>query len=458
MFKSIINFLTFKSYPPQVKYVMWNEGAERFAFYGMRAILVMYMIGTLGFQEHKANAIYHFFNAFLYFTPLLGAYLSDNYFGKYKTIIGFSFVYIVGIIILSSFPTTEGLYIGLFLIALGGGGIKPCASAFAGDQLDTLDKNYNENRAKLYSMWYFMVNFGSFFSTIITPITREYFGPQIAFSIPGVLMFIAILILIKGRKMYNHVTANPEPNYVFSVLVSALKNFNKRDKNKGLLGGALLDFDATYVNAVKNIYQILKVFLFIIAFWSLFDQQGSSWINQAKKMDLYLFNYKIAPDLIPFLNPAMVMLMIPLFNKYLYPFVNNHLFNLTPLRKISIGIFISGLSFGIVGFIQTLLDQGLVLGVMWQVIPYLAITAAEVLVSVTGLEFAYSQAPKFMKSTITSFWLLTTFFGNLLAGIINEINLFTNASDYFYFFAIVTLIFGVIFIPFAKSYKHISQN
>jgi POT family proton-dependent oligopeptide transporter len=175
-------------------------------------------------------------------------------------------------------------------------------------------------------------------------------------------------------------------------------------------------------------------------------------------MDLYLFNYKIAPDLIPFLNPAMVMLMIPLFNKYLYPFVNNHLFNLTPLRKISIGIFIAGISFGIVGFIQTLLDQGLVLGVMWQVIPYLAITAAEVLISVTGLEFAYSQAPKFMKSTITSFWLLTTFFGNLLAGIINEINLFTSASDYFYFFAIVTLVFGVIFIPFAKSYKHISQN
>ena len=113
---------------------------------------------------------------------------------------------------------------------------------------------------------------------------------------------------------------------------------------------------------------------------------------------------------------------------------------------------IAGFSFLQVAIIQHLLDSGVQLSVGWQIFPYLTLTASEILISITGLEFSYTQAPRFMRSTLMSIWFLTIFFGNLFTGVIAEINVF-KGSMFFVFFGLITIAFSMLFIWIAKTYK-----
>ncbi len=122
------------NFPPQIKFIVGNEACERYSYYGMRSILVVFMIQVLLFQEADATSIYHVFAAACYLFPVLGAFISDRIWGKYKTILYLSLVYCAGHAVLSIWETRTGLYFGLALIALGSGGIKPCVSAHVGDQ------------------------------------------------------------------------------------------------------------------------------------------------------------------------------------------------------------------------------------------------------------------------------------------------------------------------------------
>ncbi|MFA7613419.1 MAG: oligopeptide:H+ symporter, partial [Candidatus Caldatribacteriota bacterium] len=189
-------------FPPQIKYIVGNEACERYSYYGMRSILTVFMIQVLLFQEAKATSVYHLFAGACYLTPLLGAWISDRIWGKYKTILYLSLIYCVGHAVLAIWETEYGLYVGLGLIALGSGGIKPCVSAHVGDQFKA---NQQHLLKKIYELFYFMINFGSFFSTLITPWTLDKFGPSVAFGIPGILMFIATFIFWLGRKQFVHV-------------------------------------------------------------------------------------------------------------------------------------------------------------------------------------------------------------------------------------------------------------
>ncbi|MBY0385606.1 MFS transporter, partial [bacterium] len=173
-------------FPPQIKYIVGNEGCERYSYYGMRSILVPFMTAAtittvghyagLGFTNEHATEVMHLFMAVCYLLPLLGAYIADRFWGRYKTILYLSLFYCVGHATLSIFEKYEyGLYAGLALIALGSGGIKPCISAFVGDQFNSDQKDL---LSKVYGLFYWMINFGSFFSTIITPWTLDVYGPS----------------------------------------------------------------------------------------------------------------------------------------------------------------------------------------------------------------------------------------------------------------------------------------
>ena len=177
-------------FPSQIKYIVGNEACERYSYYGMRSILTVFMIQVLLMQEAEATSTYHLFAGACYLFPLLGAYISDRIWGKYKTILNLSLVYCLGHAVLAIWETKLGLYWGLGLIALVSGGIKPCVSAHVGDQFKA---NQSHMLKKVYELFYFMINFGSFFSTLITPWTLKTYGPSIAFGIPGVLMLIALI-------------------------------------------------------------------------------------------------------------------------------------------------------------------------------------------------------------------------------------------------------------------------
>ncbi|HZF97939.1 MAG TPA: MFS transporter, partial [Pseudoxanthomonas sp.] len=216
--------------PPQVPYIIGNEACERFSFYGMRNILVPFLISSvlLGYlpegavRDTAAKDVFHTFVIGVYFFPLLGGWLSDRFYGKYNTVLWFSLVYCAGHACLALFENHRaGFYTGLFLIALGSGGIKPLVVSFVGDQFD----QSNKDRARIvFDAFYWIINFGSFFASLFAPLLLREFGPSVAFGVPGVLMFIATVIFWLGRRQYVRVppTRGRDPDSFFNVARTAL--------------------------------------------------------------------------------------------------------------------------------------------------------------------------------------------------------------------------------------------
>lgn len=445
--------------PRQIAYIIGNEACERFSFYGMRNILTIFLISSLlaylpeDQRTGAAKDVFHTFVIGVYFFPLLGGYVADRWFGKYHTVLWFSLIYCVGQFMLAAFSDNRtGFYAGLALIALGSGGIKPLVASFMGDQFD----QSNKSLAKLaFDAFYWIINFGSLFASLLMPIFLEQLGPKIAFGIPGVLMLIATLVFWLGRHRYVLVPPPPEdPNAFSRVLGTALWTEIPGQGRPGLIMAALgtvlaigaliaipqLGFVSglclaivfvltggcvgasmqlerararhgeAAVDAVRAVLRLLIVFALTTPFWSLFDQKASTWVVQGAQMVQPSW---FRPSQMQALNPALVMILIPFNHLVFYPFLARLGFNPTPLRKMTAGIAFSGLAWIAAGFIQLAIDGGTPTSLMWQILPYALLTFGEVLVSATGLEFAYSQAPPSMKGVLMSFWNLTVTIGNL---------------------------------------------
>jgi len=439
-------------FPKQIRFIVGNEACERFSFYGMRSILTIFMVQYLLMREADAKAIYHLFVSASYLTPLLGGYLADRFLGKYRTILWLSIVYCIGHGVLAVWDGSKmGLYCGLGLIALGAGGIKPCVSAHVGDQFT---KDNQELVKKVFDIFYWSINFGSFFSTMLIPWILPKFGPAWAFGIPGILMAMATVVFWMGREFYVHVPPNQKTGATgfMPVFLRAITNAPKRLSGQSFWDGARDRFSAEDIDAAKAAAGVFKLFLTVSIFWALFDQHGSSWVLQAKEMNLHAFGVDWQASQLSALNPILVLLLIPAFSLYIYPAVERLGIQVTPLRRMSAGMALTAFSFVAAAMIQVPLDRGIKISVAWQFIPYLILTVSEIMVSITGLEFAYSQAPRSMKSTLMSFWFLTVFAGNLITAYVSEINVFKGAS-FFLFFAALMASVAVIFVWNASRFQ-----
>jgi proton-dependent oligopeptide transporter, POT family len=421
--------------PPGVPYIIGNEAAERFSYYGLRAILMIYMTQYLldatgqkaPMSDLEATRAYHIFQFAVYFFPMVGAIVSDLWLGKYPTILFVSGLYCLGPLALAMDQTQFGLYTGLWLISIGSGGIKPCVSAHVGDQFGASNQHL---LPKVFGWFYFSVNFGSFFSTLLTPVLLAKFGPRWAFGVPAALMFLATLVFWMGRYKFIHVPP----------------------------GGKALVRETFSKEGLRSIAKLLPVMAFILVFWALYDQSSSRWILQAREMDRVVFGYDILPAQTHAANPILVLIFVPLFTTVLYPALNK-LFRLTPLRKIGIGMFLTVTPFLVSAWIEVLIGRGLRPHITWQLLAYILLTAAEVLVYLTMLEFAYTQAPKRLKSLIMGISYLSISLGNLLtAGINHGIKVFgleqqLTGAMYYLFFAGMMLVASVLYIPVAQRYR-----
>ncbi|MEO8209340.1 MAG: POT family MFS transporter [bacterium] len=428
-----------EKYPKGIPYIIGNELAERFSYYGMRAILVVFMTQYLMSQgrldpmdENEATTWYHVFAMANYFFPIVGAVISDVLWGKYKTIIILSIVYVFGHVALAIDDSRIGLSIGLTLIAIGAGGIKPCVSAHVGDQFEEKNKTLLE---KIFGFFYFSINLGAAASTLLIPVLLENYGPHVAFGVPGLLMLIATIVFWIGRKKF---IAIPPVGW----------NSYKKDI-----------FSPSGKKAILN---LSIMYIFISIFWSLFDQTGSSWVLQSEKMDrmvnLGFVQFELLASQIQAINPLLIMLFIPLFTYFLYPLVDKF-FPLTALRKITIGMLLAGFSFVIIAVAETSIMAGGKPSIIWQFWAYVILTAAEVMVSITGLEFSYTQSPNSMKSFVMGLWFLGVSLGNGVTALVNALivnpdgTFKLNGSEYFWFFAILMFITAIAFVIIAMRYK-----
>ncbi len=438
-------------FPFQFRYIIGNEACERFSFYGMRSILVVFMTQHLLMAKGDATEVFHLFVAACYLMPLLGGFIADRFFGKYHTILFISLFYCVGHGVLAVWENKTGLYVGLALLAFGSGGIKPCVSSFLGDQFNRSNSHLLK---RAYDLFYWSVNFGSFFSTLLIPYILKHWGARVAFGIPGILMGIATVIFWFGRRHYVMVPSGRKAGAAgfLPVLIHALARLPRRQSGEGFWDTACDKFRPEEIEGAKAVAAVFGVFATVPMFWALFDQHSSTWILQAQQMDRHFLGFEFEASQIAALNPAMVMVLIPIFGFGVYPLVGKLGVKVTPLRRMSAGMILAGFSFLAAAMIQSVLDGGTPVNIGWQFIPYLILTSAEVMISITGLEFAYTQAPRSMKSTIMSFWLLTVFAGNLFTALIAKLNRFEGASQ-FLFFGVAMFVVSGVFMLSAWLYK-----
>jgi len=421
--------------PSGVPYIISNELAERFSFYGMKAILVVFMThhlmnrsGELAvMSDEDAKGYYHLFGSAVYFTPLFGALLADIFLGKYRTIILLSLVYCLGHLALSLDDTRFGLAIGLGLIAVGAGGIKPCVSAHVGDQFGSANQHL---LSRVFGWFYFSINFGSAFSTLLIPWLLEHYGSKVAFAIPGIFMVLATIAFWMGRHKFVHIPP----------------------------GGMKFVRETFSGDGLKAIVKLAILFTLLAPFWALFDQTGSSWVIQSEHMDLSVLGITILPSQVQAANPFLILVLIPIFQYGVYPAIST-VFPLTPMRKMSIGLFVTTAAFAVPAIIQVWIDKGQTPSIGWQILAYLIITAAEVMVSITALEFAYTQAPRTMKSFLVSFYLLSVSLGNLFTAGVNffiqneDGTVKLQGANYFWFFTAIIAVTAVVFSIYAMFYK-----
>ena len=502
--------------PPGVPYIVGNEAAERFSYYGMNSILVIFMTKYLldrhgipnRMTDARADAWYHTFVSCLYFLPVLGAFLADAVLGKYLVILSLSIVYCFGHLTLAIDHTRLGLVIGLGLIALGAGGIKPCVSANVGDQFGASNQHL---LPRVFSWFYFAINFGSTFSTLLIPwmldpnmvspelaaklpvwlvhLLDKLHGPEIAFGTPGILMFIATVIFWLGRKKFVHLPPTGVKNYIrefmdyekfktpigkktrgfkkiITLLIAPFKkmvSFFADVAHPKLAMERIKTFfrklgEAANKENLKALGNLLILVPFAAMFWALWQQNFSSWVLQSEKMDRHLLGINWLPAQIQTVNPIFILIMLPLFSYLIYPAINK-VYRLSPLRKFGIGLFVTALSFLIIAWIQIRIDAGETPNIIWQILAFVVLTAAEVMVSVTHLEFAYTQAPKKMKSLVMCTYLISVSLGNVFTAAVNFLiqnkdgTVKLQGASYFFFFVGVMAATAVLFLFFARFYK-----
>ncbi len=434
--------------PSGIPFIVGNEAAERFSYYGMSAILFAFMTKYITdasgasalMPKEEATAWVHTFKAANYFFPILGAIVADVFFGKYLTIMSLSMVYCAGHLVLAFLDAHTGidpkilLGSGLFLIALGSGGIKPCVSAHVGDQFGPTNKDLLQ---KVFGWFYFSINFGSFFSTLLCPwlLSHPKFGPAYAFGIPGIFMGLATLVFWLGRYRYAHIPA----------------------------GGSESIKETFSPAGLRALVGLIPLFLFIAVFFSLYDQTSSRWIAQANLMNRWisvpLFGLiQIDESQIQAINPVLVMAMIPVFTIFVFPLFGK---SATPLRKIGTGLFLIALSFAMTAVYEIWLQAGQSVHFYWQLAAYFVLTAAEVICYGTALEFSYTQAPPKMKSLIMGLLLLSISLGNVMTAGFNhwlsslpaESKKLFEGPNYYWFFTGCMLITALLYLVWSPFYR-----
>uniref|UniRef100_A0A8C1HVI5 Solute carrier family 15 member 1 n=1 Tax=Cyprinus carpio carpio TaxID=630221 RepID=A0A8C1HVI5_CYPCA len=373
-------------YPVSIFFIVVNEFCERFSYYGMKAVLVLYFKYFIGWDNDLSTTIYHTFVALCYLTPILGAIIADSWLGKFKAIVYLSIVYTIGQVIMAisaihditdtnrdgtpdnmTFHTAMSM-LGLMLIALGTGGIKPCVAAFGGDQFE---EHQEKQRSTFFSIFYLSINAGSLLSTLITPILRAQecgiYSKQscfpLAFGVPAALMVVALIVFIAGHSMY--IMESPKGNILLRVMKCigfAIKNrFNHRSqqhpKREHWMDWAEEKYDKLLIAQVKMVLKVLFLYIPLPMFWALFDQQGSRWTLQATTMDGNFGAFIIQPDQMQIVNPILIVIMVPIMDSAVYPLIKKCHINFTPLRRMTVGMLLAALAFVAAALLQIQIDQ-----------------------------------------------------------------------------------------------------
>lgn len=371
------------------------ELMERFSYYGFRAILTLFFVRRLKMDEARAVAAFSLTSALAYASPVFGAWLADARLGRYATILSLGTAYCAGMwcLVGAAAVTSEiGALIALVIVGVGTGGIKPCVSSFGADQLGDRPGDGAALR-RYFAVFYFSINLGSVASFLVVPVVRARLGYAAAFAVPAALLLVAIAVFAGGD--YAHAPLKADGS-VAGTLLAALRP------------GPPADGDAAALRSTLEVLALLPVF------WMLYDQQGSVWVVQAAEMGD--FDGAIQPEQMGVLNPILILILLPAFERYVYPALERRKVPISAPHRMAYGMVVAAASFFVAAAVDAALERGASLNVLWQAPQIFLITVAEILVSVTGLEYSYARAPESLRASVSALYLLTTAAGDVLGG------------------------------------------
>jgi len=471
-----------------IPYLLWNEFGERLAFYGLVTNLVIYLSTVMGQTPASAAVSVNLFQGTCYLTPLLGAYgflfprcsfarpdsltrtrslaryLADAAWGRYKTILMFSWIYFAGLFLLAAsaaapVKSMAALYFALYTIALGTGGIKANNSTFGADQFDDNDPRDREEKKSFFNWFYFSINVGSLIASTAIVYIQENISWAIGFAVPAAAMLGAIVVLVAGESRYTHVPPSDSPlERVVSVTKSALRGRRRaRDRgdeargpeseplvsddgrgygatmtsstattlttstNKGhWLDAALARHTAEDVGDVKLVYALLPVFFTTILFWTIYSQMQTFFVVQGAMMYRRIGSFEVPAASLSSWDTLAIVGLIPVYEKLFVPTLRRMGRPMTTLKRIGLGLVICVAAMIAAAFVETrrlaAVRDGLPPPSIWMQVPmYVLVGLAEVFSSVGTMEFFYDSAPVTMRSMASALQLFSVCLGSYLS-------------------------------------------
>ncbi|KAH8288428.1 hypothetical protein KR054_002639, partial [Drosophila jambulina] len=460
-------------YPRAVFFVLATKFFEAFAANGIRTILALYLRDDLNFTESFSTVVLHIFNFFGQFCPIIGAILADSYMGNVRTISAFSFLYAFGwlLLTLTSLPNmTVSLVllvsIALLFVAVGNGSIRACITSLGALQFKLPEQSVH--LAEYFSFYYFVYYFGIFLSKIIPPLVRANTAcfskmdcyPAV-FGTLGSSFLMAWLIFLVGKCFYKAEKLAAD-NILFKFfgciktgLVEKWRRRKSPKRSSYWLHNAVGPYEESFVNDVSRVLRISKLFIPLPFYFALLAQQDSSWTFQATQMNTTVLGVTIQPDQAKAVGPIFLFMLIPLWQYITVPLLRRYLnWELQPLHSVTVGGIFSAGAFICAGAVQERIMNSPIqtVSIAWQMPQFLLLMMGELLLSIPGLQFAFTQAPATMKSVVTAAWFLNNAFGNLIVVLVKEVAFLSSQMAEFFFYAVVMLVCIIIFALLAFDY------
>lgn len=404
--------------------IISSEFAERCSFYAITALTPVYLTLRFGLADTAAASIMYQFNLVAYFTCVLGGLVADWYLGRFRAILLFSWFTVLGHLLLAFFMTNlAGFQVALLCIAIGTGFIKPNVSSLLGDQYTGQPDEARITHA--FNWFYFSVNAGSILSFALTPVLPQIpgIGWAGAYAFPALMMTAALGMLWLGRKHYVRIPPTGTPKTTFiGMNIKALRLYFQQP---GRSVWPVLEekYGVEKVDGVLAVWRATVFFLFIPLAWSAYYTNGVDWLLDARSefMDKTFFGVTLQAAQLQTVNSIAILLFIPL-SLWLFPRLERWTgTEFSTKRKMLIGFVLLLAALLLESWVSHRIDLHQTVHAGWQVLALVILSAAEVLISISGLQYGYTHAPRSMKSTIGAIWLLTIAAGNGLNAWLNNL-------------------------------------
>lgn len=244
---------------------------------------------------------------------------------------------------------------------------------------------------------------------------------------------------------------------IWYALVRKLRFRSEPNLNRNsFLEASIGKYPSYFVRDIISFVRVIKLFMPLPIYWALLAQQDSTWTFQATQMNTTILGIKIEPDQAKALGPILILTLIPIWKNVVIPIFNKINYRLEPLQSVAGGAISAALSFVCAGYLQYQIERrnNEKISIAWQFPQFFLLMLGEILLSIPGLQFSYTQAPATMKSVLTAAWFVNCAIGNLMVVGITELNLFQRQSNEFFFYATFMLVCTMIFSYFASFYVH----